>query len=110
MKEQERMAKIPSTEKTDDFIYRFEVKNSSRGVSEDPHLLVFEGGIGPGNGFHSMDVTILRDRQRANDVELHSFERFPEPNMTYIKFAFYDASHMVSDHDYLLTVILRYLL
>jgi len=44
MKEQERMAKIPSIEKTDDFIYRFEVKKSSRGVSDDPHLLVFEGG------------------------------------------------------------------
>jgi hypothetical protein len=103
------LTKIPSIEKTDDFIYRFEIKKSTPHVSDDPHLLVFEGGVGPGKGFHSMDVTILRDGQRTKNVELRSFEHFPEPNLTYIKFEFYDASHKISDHDYLLTVILRYL-
>ena len=106
------MTKIPSIEKTEDFIYRFAI---NRGTPlhdpDDPHLLAFEQFIGPPAGaFHSVDVTILRDRQRVNDIEFRSFEHIPHRNITYVKFTFYDHANCVTDHDYLLTVILRYLI
>jgi hypothetical protein len=105
------MVRIPSIEKTEDFIYRFEIK---RGIPlhdpDDPHLLAFEGFVGPAGLFHSMDVTALRDGKRANDIEFRSFEHVREPNMTYVKFKFYDRANQVIEHDYLLTAILRYLI
>ena len=106
------MTRIPSIEKTDDFIHRIEIKRGAPLHDPNaPHLLAFEQFVGPPAGvFHSVDVTILRDRQRVNDVEFHSFEHNPDRNMTYVKFAFYDYENRVTDHDYLLTVILRYLI
>lgn len=104
------MTRIPSTEKTEDFIYRFEIeKGTPLHDIKDQNLLVFEHGVDPANSFHSLDVTVLRDGKRAVDVELASFERFPQPEMTYVKFCFRDRAYPVIDHDYLLTVILRYL-
>ncbi len=105
------MTKIPSTEETDDFIYRFEIrKGTPLHDPNKPHLLVFEQCVGPAGSFHSMDVTILRDGKRANDIEFRSFEHLREPNMTHIKFRFCDDANRVSSHDYLLTIILRYLI
>lgn len=104
------MTKIPSTENTEDFIYRFEIKKAERlSESETPHALVFEQYVGPAGVFHSVDVTLLRDGQRAQDVEFYSLEHRRQTNMTYIKIIFYDGSHQVAKHDYLLTVIIRYL-
>ena len=105
------MTKIPSIEKTEDFIYRFEVK---KGVSlhrpDEPHLIAFEQFVGPSGSFHSLDVTILRSGQRATDIEFRSFEHFRNANLTCVKFMFYDYTHRVIEHDYLLTIILRYLI
>jgi hypothetical protein len=104
------MTRIPSTEKTEDFIYRFEIKKGTPLHDPDkPHLLVHENWTSVAGSFHSMDVTILRDGQRANDIEFLSFERVRQPDMTFVKFTYYDSTHRVMDHDYLLTVILRYL-
>ena len=106
------MTNLPSIEKTDDFIYRIEIKRGTPLHDPDaPHLLAFEQFVGPPAGvFHSVDVTILRDRQRVNDIEFRNFEHIPDRNMTYVKFTFYDYANCVADHDYLLTVILRYLI
>jgi hypothetical protein len=106
------MTRIPSIEKTDDFIYRIEIKRGAPLHDPNaPHLLAFEQFTGPPVGvFHSVDVTILRDRQRVSDIEFRSFEHSPDRNMTYVKFAFYDHANCITDHDYLLTVILRYLI
>jgi hypothetical protein len=105
------MVRIPSIEKTEDFIYRFEIK---RGIPlhdpNDPHLLGFEQFVGPAGLFHSIDVVALRDGQRANDIEFRSFEHLRQPEMTYVKFKLYDHASHVTEHDYLLTVILRYLI
>ena len=57
-----------------------------------------------------MGVTVLRDGQRVNDIEFRSFEHVPQDNMTYVKFTFHDNTKRVIDHDYLLTVMLRYLI
>ena len=104
------MARIPSTERTDDFIYRFEIKTGTPLPDpDDPHLLVIEGFVGPAGLFHSMDLTISRDGQRANDIEFRSFEHFREPNMTHVKFMFRDKTYHVIRHAYMLTIILRYL-
>jgi hypothetical protein len=104
------MGKIPSTEKTNDFIYRVEIKKSDhRHGHDDPNLLDFELAIEPAGAFHSMDVTILRDGQRATDVEFRSFELWRDPNMSYFKMTFHENTHRITDHDYLLTIILRYL-
>jgi hypothetical protein len=104
------MTKIPSIEKTEDFIYRFEIRKGAPLYSSDkPNFLVIEQFIGPTGVFHSMDVSVFRNMQRANDVEFRSFEHFRDPNLTCIKFTFFDNKHHVMDNDYLLTVILRYL-
>ena len=105
------MTKIPSIEKTEDSIFRLEIKKGSPPTNSDaPHLLAFEQFIEPVGIFHSMDVTIFRDGQRANDVEFYSFQHVRQPTMTYIHFAFHDYHSCVAEHDYLLTVVLRYLI
>lgn len=102
------MAKIPSTEKTNDFIYRMEVKSGTSLRADDPHLLIIEEFVGPAGSLHSMDITILRDGQRVDEVEFRSFEHSRQPNITYIKLVFYDHAHNVVRHNYLLTIVLRY--
>ena len=105
------MIKIPSIEKTEDFIYRIQIKKGAPLHDPDaPHLLTFEQFIGPAGAFHSIDLTILRDGQRANEIEFRSFEHVPQDNITYVKFTFYDNANRAVEHDYLLTVILRYLI
>jgi hypothetical protein len=107
----DQMTKIPSIEKTEDFIYRFEVRiGTPLHDSDKPHLLVFEAGTSKAGTFHSLDVTVFRDGQQSTDVELRSFEHRREPNMTFVKFSFHDAMHNVMEHNYLLSLILRYLL
>jgi hypothetical protein len=107
------MTKIPSVEKTDDYIYRAKFnKGAPIEEPDDPHLLLFQifpQATGP---FHSMDITILRDGHRANDVEFRSFEHFISSgdNFAYAVFKLYDRSGPVSEHDYILTAILRYLI
>jgi hypothetical protein len=103
------MTKIPSIEKTDDFIYRFVIKRDSPlHDPDDPHLLMIDEFVGPGGSLHSIDMTVLRDGQRANDIEFRSFEHVRDPSMTWLKFKFRDYTNQVSEHEYLLTVILRY--
>jgi hypothetical protein len=104
------MTKIPSIEKTEDFIYRFEIQKGAPLHDPDkPNHLVAEQFIGPTGVFHSTDVTVFRDKLRANDVELRGFEHLRDSNLTFVKFTLHDSAHHVPDHDYLLTVILRYL-
>jgi hypothetical protein len=107
------MTKIPSIEKTDDYIYR---ATRSKGAPiedpDDPHLLLFQifpQATGP---FHSMDITMLRDGHRANDIDFRSFDHFVRSDHTfaYAMFKLYDRSGPVSEHDYILTAILRYLI
>lgn len=105
------MTKIPSIEKTDDYIYR---ATRSKGAAiedpNDPHLLLFQifpQATGP---FHSLDITMLRDGQRANDIEFRSFEHFMSSDrIAYAVFKLYDRSGPVSEHHFILTAILRYL-
>jgi hypothetical protein len=106
------MAKIPSTEQTHDFIYRIKMKHE---VPSNNHKsrnsLVFEHYTEPVVGtLHSMDVTIVRDGQRATDIEFRSFEHLRELNMIYLKFVFHDKKHQITEHNYLLTIVLRYLI
>jgi hypothetical protein len=105
------MTKIPSVEKTDDYIYRAKLNKGPRIEDpNDPHLLLFQlfpQATGP---FHSMDITILRDGHRANDVEFRSFEHFiSSDKFAYAVFKLYDRAGSVAEHDYILTAILRYL-
>jgi hypothetical protein len=107
------VTKIPSVEKTDDYIYRAKINKGPRVEEpEDPHMLLFQifpEATGP---FHSMDITILRDGRRANDVEFRSFEHFgsSKDTLAYAVFKLYDRSGPVAEHDYILTAILRYLI
>ena len=105
------MTKIPCTEKTDDFIYRLEVKKGSPPqFSNDPHLLEFDHFIESLGTFHSIDVSVLRDGRSVTNVDFLSFEHSRQDNVTYIRFKFRDNENYVVQHDYLLTVILRYLI
>jgi len=105
------MTKIPSIEKTEDFIYRLEIKRGTPLSDPDvPHLLAFEQLINHVGAFHSMDVTILRDGERANDIEFYSFKHARQHDMIHASFTFYDNTNRVIEHDYLLKVILRYLI
>lgn len=104
------MTKIPSIEKTDDFIFRSEIKKGTAQHDPDaPHLLVFDLFAKPAGPFHSMDVTALKDGFRTNDIEIYSFEHLRHSDIAYVRFKFYDNANLVSEHHYLLTVILRYL-
>src|SRR3954468_16907885 len=105
------MTKIPSIEQTDDYIYRAKLNKGTPVVEDDPHLLLFQifpQATGP---FHSMDITILRDGHRANDIEFRSFEHFISTDrFAYAVFKLYDKAGPVAEHDYILTAILRYLI
>jgi len=106
-----RMTKIPSIEKTDDYIYR---ATRSKGAPiedpNDPHLLLFQVFPQASGPFHSMDITVLRDGHRANDIEFRSFEHFMSSDgIAYAVVKLYDRSRSVVEHDYILTAILRYL-
>jgi hypothetical protein len=103
------MTKIPSIENTEDYIYRFEIKKGTPLHDPDkPNLLVFEQFTEPAGVFHSLDVTIFRDGKRANDIEFRNFEHLRDPHLTRVIFSFCDNTQRVSEHDYLLTIILRY--
>ena len=105
------MTKIPCTEKTDDFIFRLEVKKGSPPqFSNDPHLLELITSSNRSRTFHSIDVSVLRDGRGVTDVDFLSFEHSRQDNVTYIRFKFHDNENYVVQHDYLLTVILRYLI
>jgi len=104
--------RIPSIKDTDDYIYRAKF-NKGAPIEEpsDPHLLLFQIFAQATGPFHSMDITVLRDGQRANDVEFRSFEHFIfDDKSAYAVFKLYDRSGLVADHDYILTAILRYLI
>lgn len=104
------MTRIPSTEKTQDFIFRLEIKKGTPLHDPDkPHLLVFEQYVEPAGSFYSMDALIVRDGQRASDVELRGVEHLRGSNLTCVNFSFYDSTHRIMEHDYLLTTILRFL-
>lgn len=103
--------KIPSIEKTEDFVYSLEInKGAPLNDPVAPHLLVFEQFIGSVGPLHSMDVVALRDGQRANDMEFHSFEHVRHAGIAHVKFRFYDNTNRVTEHNYILKVILRYLI
>src|SRR4051812_44945685 len=107
------MTKIPSIEKTDDYIYR---ATRSKGAPiedpNDPQLLLFQLFSQATGPFHSMDITMLRDGQCANDIEFRGFEHFVRSGdrLAYAVFKLYDRSTPVAEHDYMLTAILRYLI
>ena len=105
------MTKIPSIENTDDFIFRIEIKKGSPPRANNPALLVFELFSEIAGTFHSVDVIVLRDGQRTKDVEFQKFEqhRLSDANAIFSRFEFNDNVCRVEEHDYLLTVILRYL-
>jgi len=104
------MTKIPSIEITEDFIYRLEVQKGTESLDpNDPHLLVFDQFVDASGVLHSLDFTVRRDRQRALDVEFRGFKHLRQPNMTYVKLTFHDDGHRASEHHYLLTIVLRYL-
>ena len=106
------MTKIPSVEKTDDYIYR-EKFNKGAPIVEpsDPHRLLFQIFSQATGPFHSMDITVLRDGHRMHDVEFRSFEHVVFTDGTaFAVFKLYDHSGPVAEHDYLLTAILRYLI
>ena len=105
------MTKIPSIEKTADFIFRSEIKKGTVQHEPDaPHLLFFFLFVTPVGPFHSVDVVTFRDGRRTNDIEFYSFEHMRSGNTAYATFKFYDYANVITEHDYLLTVILRYLI
>ena len=104
------MTKIPSIEKTDDFIYRFKIeKGIPQHDHNEPHLLAVQQFVGPAGVFHSMDVTVLRDGQRVKDVEFRSFEHIPQGDMTVVTLTFFDKANVVKEREYIITLILRYM-
>ena len=115
------MPKIPSNQSTNDFIFRQEwPKGYPPQDPDNPHLLVIDGLFNPSNAsdepiaslgaFHSLDVTVFRDGKQANDVDLDTFHHRRNEMTFYFSLEFSDAQKIVSEHTYLVTVILRYLI
>jgi len=104
------MTSIPSTEKTNDFVYRVQIKKDSPpNECNDPHLLeflLFTESLGT---FHSMDVSVLRDCQNTPEIDFLGFEHYRHKTLTTVRFRFQDKLNRVAEHDYILTTILRYL-
>jgi hypothetical protein len=112
--------KIPSTQSTNDFIFRNEIeKGYPLRDPDNPHLLGVDDFFDASNcsdepieslgSFHSIDVTVFRDGKCANDVELSIFRHQHREMDCWYSLEFSDAGNTVSEHDYLVTVILRYL-
>jgi hypothetical protein len=105
------MVNIPSIEKTDDYIFRAELKKGATREADEPvNLVTFEHFAGAAGVLHSVDFVTHRDGQRANDLEFQSFEHHvTSPEIAFVRLKFLDLTSAVIDHDYLVTVILRYL-
>jgi hypothetical protein len=114
------MTNIPSNQSTNDFIFRKEVeKGYPFHEAGKPHLLVIDGLFNPSTAsdapikssgpFHSLDVTVFRDGNLTNNVDLHAFHHRRNVELNWFSLEFFDAQNIVSEHRYLLTVILRYL-
>ena len=114
------MTKIPSHQSTNDFIFREEwQKGYPPRDPDNPHLLVIGGGFNPSTcsdepikslgAFHSLDVTVFRDGKQANDVGLDTFHHRRHEMSFWFSLEFSDPQNIVSEHKYLVTVILRYL-
>lgn len=105
------MAKIPSIEKTNDYIFRAELKKGAPREADEPANLVrFEHFIEAPGPLHSIDFVTYRDGTRANDLRFQSFEHHVGPPETaFVQLKFLDPVYAAVDHDYLVTVILRYL-
>ena len=114
------MTKIPSIQSTNDFIFRKEwQKGNPASDPDNPHLLVIDGLFNPSNAldepieslgsFHSLDVTVFRDGKQTNDVDLLTFHHRRNETSCWFSLEFVDPQNIVAEHDYLVTIILRYL-
>jgi hypothetical protein len=114
------MTKIPSNQSTHDFIFRIEVgKGYALRDTDNPHLLGIDGFFDPSRcsdepikslgSFHSLDVTVLKNKKHSNEVELRTFHHQRHEMDCWFSLEFSDAGNTVSEHEYLITVILRYL-
>ena len=105
------MVQIPSIENTDDYIFRAQIdKGTLPRTGENPNILTFVFFVEPTGPLHSVDFVILRDGQRANDIEFRIFKHLVAAKIADVRFKFFDHAHPAMEHDYLLTVILRYLI
>ncbi|MCX7313713.1 MAG: hypothetical protein NTV56_18810 [Alphaproteobacteria bacterium] len=112
--------RIPSTQSSQDFIFRVEVdKGDPARDPDNPHLLVIDGTFNPSTcsdepigslgAFHSLDATVFRDGKQANDVDLLTFHHRRNEMTFSFSLEFSDPHNIVCEHTYLVTVILRYL-
>jgi hypothetical protein len=105
------MARIPSIEKTDDYIFRMELKKGMvRHPDEPANLVTFEHFAAPTGPLHSIDFITYRDGARAEDLEFLSFDHSPSVGLAFVRLKFLDPAYPAVEHDYLITVILRYLI
>jgi hypothetical protein len=114
------VTKIPSNQSTNDFIFREEwQKGYPLRDPDKPHLFVIGRLFNPSNAsdepveslgsFHSLDVTVFRDGKQARDVDLNTFHHRRDEMTFWFSLEFCDPQNIVSEHNYLVTVILRYL-
>lgn len=105
------MTQIPSTQRTDDFVYSFEIrKDDSLFDPTAENLLVFDDFVPVAGSFHSLDIIALRDGNRTNDLEFLSFEHTRvAANIGHIKIKLCDGAARVREHHYILKLVLRYL-
>lgn len=111
------MPKIPSLERTEDFIIRKVIERGSvQPADTEPNCLVEWIFMDPQksmdlppvelDALHSFDITVHRDGQRVGDVHLRSFQS-AEDNVIALELV--DDNHVVAEHEYVVTMILRYL-
>ena len=103
------MTQIPSIERTDDQIFRVRIEKGgpSAADSSSPHQVVFELFVDPTGPLHSVDFVSYRDGLRAPDLEFCNFKHVGSKN-AYVRFDFVDRHRCALEHEYLLSVILRY--
>lgn len=112
------MSQIPSTQRTSDFINRYHHPKSCPLREHDkPYLFAIYGWVTPAtssdepvlaNAFHSLDVVTFRDGVQVKDIDLRSFRHIQRQEHTEFELELCDIGNVVTEHDYIVTVVLRY--
>jgi hypothetical protein len=100
------MTRIPSIDDTDDLVFHI---RPQKDPDSPANLLIFEKFVRPSGPLHSMEVYTFRDKARVHDIELLEFKHHVGTGPTFVRLTFTDLSPSPGDHDYILKLILRFI-
>jgi hypothetical protein len=114
------MPHIPSLERTEDLIFRELITRGTQQLAcNNPHDFIVDLFFEPLNHFdepkptlgavHSFAITVRRDGIPANDIQLQHVRHRRGEQFSVLIIQMRDDQCVVAEHEYLVTIILRYL-